>query len=195
MLNLGRIEELSDYYQDYVDLVAARTWYQKVADKYPGQLIASEATLRIASTYIQTYEDDQILKGIDILKKWLAEYPQDELASAMWQYLGDTYFYPIEDYAKSLSCYRNAEQIGFIEKYRRGQVYWRMAVMADRFLNDREAAVEYYTKIITVAPTSGKAYESQLALERLGAPVPRIEILETVTPDSENQESGPNHQE
>jgi len=110
----------------------------------------------------------------------------------MWQYLGDTYFYPLDKYAESLSCYRKAEKIGFIEKYRRGPVYWRMAAMADRFLNDRQAAIEYYTKIITVVPTSGKAYESQLALERLGAAVPKIEIFENLIPDSDDRVSGSN---
>jgi len=181
MLNLGRIEELRDYHEDHIDLASARDWYQKVVDKCPGQLIASEAALRIAGTYIQTYEQDQIIKGIGILEKWLAEHPQDELSSAMWQYLADTYFYPLQEYAKSLSCYRKAEEIGFIEKGRRGPVYWRMAAMADRFLNDRDSAVEYYTKIITTVPTSGKGYEAQLALKRLGAPVPKLQILENLT--------------
>ena len=184
MLNLGRIAELSDYHEDYIDLSAARDCYQKVVDKCPAQLIASEAALRMAGSYIQTYEHDQIIKGIDILEKWLLEHPQDELSSAMWQYLGDTYFYPLEEYAKSLSCYRKAEEIGFIEKGRRGPVYWRMAAMADRFLNDRESAVEYYSKIITLVPTSGKAYEAQLALKRLGAPVPELQIFENLTTSS-----------
>lgn len=186
MLNLGRIEELSDYHEDHVDLASARDWYQKVVDKCPAQLIASEATLRIAGTYIQTYEQDQIIKGIGILEKWLSEHLRDELSSAMWQYLADTYFYPLEEYAKSLSCYRKADEIGFIENYRRGQVYWRMAAMADRFLNDRTSAVEYYTKIITLTPNSGKACEAQLALERLAAPVPKMEFLENLIPASNN---------
>ena len=38
-----------------------------VVDKYPGQNISGEATLRIAATYIQTYEHEQVVKGIDIL--------------------------------------------------------------------------------------------------------------------------------
>lgn len=192
MLNLGRIAELSDYHEDPMDLPTAGDWYQKVVDNCPGQLIASEATLRIAATYIQTYEHDQVVKGIDILEQWLADHSRDEFASAMWQYLGDTYFYPLDKYAESLSCYRKAEQIGFIEEYRRGPVYWRMAAMADRFLNDREAAVEYYTKIITVVPSSGKAYESQLALKRLGAPVPKIEVFENLIPDSDDGACGSN---
>ena len=183
-LNLGRIAELSDYYQDKVDLKAARNWYQKVVDEWPDDIIAGEATLRVAATYIQTYQDDQVRKGIGILQTWLAGHSQDPLASAMWQYLGNTYFYPLEDYAKSLDCYRKAEAIGFTEKGREGPIYWRMAAMADRFLNDRDKAVEYYTKIITLVPTSGKAYEAQLALQRLGAPVPKIKVFENLMGDS-----------
>lgn len=180
MMNLGRIAELSDYYQDKMDLAGAREWYQKVVVKWAEEPIGSEATLRIAATYIQTYDESQVKRGIAIIEKWLKAKPTNEFATIMWQYLGDTYFYPLKNYARSLECYEKADEIGFVEKGREGAIYWRMAVMAERYLKNREKAVKYYTKIISVVPTSGKAYESQLALKRLGAPVPVIDVIENL---------------
>ena len=177
LMNLGRIAELSDYNNDQMDLVKARSRYQQVVDRWPTAEIAGEATLRIASTYIQTYRKEEVLQGITLLEKWLADHPDDVLASAMWHYLGDTYMYPLEDYKSSLDCYERADNLGLLEKGREGPVYWRMAVLADRMLQDRARAVRYYTKIVEVVPTSGKAYEAQLALKRLGAPVPEIHIF------------------
>ena len=184
MLNLGRIAELSDYYQDKVDLQGARAQYQKVVDHWPDKLIAGEATFRIASTYVQTYKIEDIRKAVGALEAWLDEHPEDPLASAMWQYLADLYFFPLKQYSESLACYRKAEEIGFLEKGRRGPVYWRMAKMADHLLKKRNVAVEYYTKIIKFLPTSGKAYEAQLALKRLGAPVPPLQLFPSLTAGS-----------
>lgn len=181
MMNLGRIAELRDVRDDKADLPGARKWYQKVIDGWSAEPIASEATLRLAATYIQTYEEEEVRKGISILEKWLAVHPSDALASVMLEYLGDTYFYPLKDYVKSVDAYRKADKIGFAVQGTKGSLYWRIAVMAERYLKDRDVAVEFYTKIIRVVPTSGKAYEAQLALKRLGAPVPRIKILEDFT--------------
>ena len=203
MLNLGRIAELSDYYRDRINLPAARDWYQKVADRWPDKPIAGEAILRVAATYVQSYQEQQVRKGVKVLADWLEKHPKDPLASAMWQYMGDAYFYPLADYdarraaagsgqsrpadanahkrdsyAKALDCYEQADRIGLMEKGREGLVYWRMAVLADRYLKDRKRAIKYYRKIIVAAPTSGKAYEAQLAMKKLGVEPPKIELFE-----------------
>lgn len=177
MMMIGRLKELRDFFDDKTNLEEARSWYQRVVDGWPHRHIAGEATFRIAATYIQTFDMKQVRKGIAILEGWLKKHPEDPMASGMWQYLGDTYFYPLNKYRKSLKCYIRADDIGLLEKGREGPVYWRMAIMADRFLKDRKNAIKYYTKIITITPTSGKAYMSQLALKKLGAPVPKLEMF------------------
>lgn len=189
-LNLGRIAELSDFYQDRIDLEAARGYYQEVVDKWPHLPIVHEAVFRIAATYIQTYEEESVRQGVHILENWLQDHPDNEFVSAMWQYLGDTYFMPLQEYRQSLDCYIKADTVGLIEKGREGPIYWRMATMADQKLGDREIAVRYYTKIITDAPTSGKAFEAQQALRLLGAPVPPIKVFELMHLNSEHPESG-----
>jgi len=179
-MNLGRIAELSDFNKDKPDLTLAREWYQKVVDRRPNGPVAAEAVLRVAGTYIQTYEDKQARRGVEVLRKFLARRPKDPLASAMWQYLGDTYLFPLKQYDQSLACYEKADALGLIGKGREGIVYWRMAVLADRFVKDRGRAVKYYTKIITRVPASGKGYEAQLALTRLGAPVPKLDVVRSL---------------
>lgn len=177
MMALGRIAELVDYLGDAPDRPAARQWYEKAreASGDSGEL-ADEATLRIAATYIQEMDSDSVKKGISILTDWLAKHPKNPLASAMWQYAANTYLYPLNDYGQALECYMKADALGLMEKGREGPVYWRMANLADR-LGRNDIAITYYTKIIEKTPTSGKAYESQLALKRLGAPVPQIKLF------------------
>ncbi len=191
MMALGRIAELVDYLGDVPDRPAARQWYEK-AREASGEL-ADEATLRIAATYVQEMDTDSVKKGISILTDWLAGHPNNPLASAMWQYAGNTYLYPLNDYGPALECYLKADALGLMEKGREGPVYWRMANLADR-LGKNDIAIIYYTKIIEKTPTSGKAYESQLALKRLGAPVPEIKLFragDKATPATAVPTTGP----
>ena len=90
-------------------------------------------------------------------------------------------------YRKSLDCYIKADAIGWVEKGRESPVWWRMAVMAERFLDDRDTAVRYYTRIIVELPTSANCYRAQLALKRLNAPVPEIKIYERSVPTASAQ--------
>lgn len=176
---LGRIEELSDYYGDEPQPEAARELYQKVVSDWPDDAIAGEATLRIAAIDVQTYETQKVQRGVALLESWLASHPHDPLASVMWKYIGDTCYRPLRDYRKAVESYRKADAIGLLERGREGPVYWRAAVLAERELKDFPAAIEFYTKIVLITPTSGKAYEAQLALKRLGAPVPELLMLRT----------------
>ncbi len=177
-MNLGRIAELIDTYGDDPDLPAARRWYTRVIEQWPAAPIAGEATFRLAATFLHTFEEDDITTGIALLENWLAEHPDDVLASGMWQLLGDVYFYPRAEPARSLACYQRADDLGLLEKGREGPIYWRMATLADRLLDDRARAVTYYTRVIERTPAGGKAYEAQLALKRLGAPVPAIRLFD-----------------
>lgn len=177
MMALGRLAELVDYLGDTPDRPAARQWYEKAREASGDSSdLANEATLRIASTYVQEMDADSVRKGISILTDWLAGHPKNPLASAMWQYAGNSYMYPLAEYGPALDCYMKADALGLMEQGREGPLYWRMANLADR-LGKTDLAITYYTKIIEKTPTSGKAYESQLALKRLGAPVPEIKLF------------------
>lgn len=195
MLALARIAEVRDYNGDKIDLNLARQDYEKVISTWPGQPVAGEATLRLGATFIQTYQEEQVRKGIAMLEEYLAAHPDDPLNSAFWQYLGDSYYIPLsklvrddekqkQAYRKCLESYQKAEALGWMQRGRQGGIYWRMAVIADRYLHDAPLAAKYYGKIILETPNSGKAYESQLAIRRLNnenpnlnAPVPKINIF------------------
>jgi tetratricopeptide (TPR) repeat protein len=177
MMNLGRILELPEDRDDPVDLPGARRWYEKVIDTWPADPIAGEATMRTAGTYIQTFEEKAVRHGVELLRKWVEGHPTDPLASIMWQYLADTYFFPIKDYQRALEAYDRVDALGWTEKGLQGPYYWRIAQMSERFLKNRDASVKYYTKIITETPNSGKAYESELGLRRLGAPIPESQMM------------------
>ncbi len=178
MMAMGRMAELVDYLGDQPDREAARQWYAKAREKAgEGSDLSHEATLRIAATYVQSYEPDQCRHALEMLEQWLAKYPNNPLASAMWQYSGDTWFFPLKDEKKAVACYLKADELGLLEQGREGPIYWKIANLAQRN-GMRDIAIQYFTKVIVKTPTSGKAYESQLALQRLGAPVPRIEPFE-----------------
>lgn len=181
LINLGRIAELSDYYEDVIDLPKARTYYSQVIERFGGdEEIAAEATLRLAAAFVQSYKDEDVRQGVTVLEKWLASHPDGPLVSAMWQYLGDTYFFPLNEFTKSLAAYVNADRLGWLDDADIGRLWWRMANLGEKTSN-LTAAITFYTRIITDAPTSGKAYESQLALKRLGAPVPEITVARKST--------------
>jgi tetratricopeptide (TPR) repeat protein len=173
-LALGRIAELKDFLADGVDLPAARACYQAVLDKAPDSPEADQAVLRLAGTYIQTYDKAQCLQGIDILQKRLASHPQNTLASGMYQYIADTYFYPLANDKAALENYLKADAIGLPPTGKEAILYWRMATLADR-VNDPKTAIACYEKILQITPTSGKAYEAGKALERLRSPLPQGE--------------------
>jgi tetratricopeptide (TPR) repeat protein len=176
LLNAARIAELVDYYQDPPRTEQARRLYREVIRRWGDLPIAGETTLRLAESYMRTFEPEQVRKGIEILKEWLDLHPNDPLASAMWQVMGDACFDPLKEYRKACRYYVLADDLGLIDEGRKILVYWRLATLARRELEDRELAVEYYTKIVNFTPTSGKAYEAQVALKKLGAPVPELSI-------------------
>jgi tetratricopeptide (TPR) repeat protein len=172
ILNLGRIAELGEMFGDAPDFTAARGDYQQVIQRWPNDSIAGEATLRLAATYIQTYQPDQVRTGLAMLESWLKSHPADPLAPVIWQYMGDTNFLALQDYSDSLNCYLKADALGLVDPTKAGPIYWRMAVLADRYVHNRSVAIAYYRKLIVTAPWDGKAYEAAQALRHLGISQP-----------------------
>lgn len=188
MLNIGRIEELRDYPTDVVDLDAARSHYERVVALFPKDPIAGEATLRAAATLVMAYDAPEYAKvrqGVALLERWLQQYPDEPLASVMWQYAGDSYFRPLADYANALRCYEEVDRLGWVDRGNQGPWYWRCALLAERELNLPDVAAKYYAKIIVETPNSGKAYEAMEALRRMGRPVPSSPMFERLEPTTQ----------
>lgn len=174
LMHLGSLAELRDFAGDNADYVEARRCYREVIARWPDQPIASEAALRLAGAHIQTYETDEVQEGVRILEEHLAAHPDNQLAAVQWQYLGNTYLLPLMDYANAVRAYRNADAKGIMWRGKEGILWWRIAVIAERHLGDRDIAVAYYTRVVTHGAASGKGWEAQQALKRLGAPVPEL---------------------
>lgn len=177
MINLGRIAELRDYPGDEIDLVKAREHYMKVVERFGGSDLADEAMLWTAGTYIQSVADKESkLQGIKLLEQWLKDRPDNAFASPMWTYLAQTYQLDLLDLPKALRCYLKADQIGLPVDSQVSMIYWRMATIAEKVPDALDTAVNYYQKIIRITPTSGRAFEAQLALERLSKAHPEMKI-------------------
>lgn len=173
VLSLGRIAELPDYHQDVIRLDEARTRYREVISRWNDQPIAGEAAFRLAASYTQTGKADDSRQGIAVLHEWLTSHPSDPLAPSMWQWLGEVHFLHLQEPALALDCYLKADALGLQWTSREGILWWRMAKLAEQ-VQRRDVAIVYYTKICTKAQTSGRAFESQLALGRLGVQPPEL---------------------
>lgn len=185
MMNLGRIEELRDYLDDKIDLDAARAHYDRVVELFGDDPISGEATLRAAATLVMAYDApdyEKVKQGVARLEAWIASHPKEPLASIMWQYAGDAYFRPLDDYKNALRCYEEVDKLGWVDQGNQGPWYWRCAQIAERKLKLPDVAAKYYAKIIVETPNSGKAYESIQALKRLNKPIPASPMFDLTAP-------------
>lgn len=173
-MTLGRIAEQPDFYKDQADLPGARLRYQEVMAKWPDLPMAGEAALRLAGTYATTNTPEDARLGITTLQDWLKTHPADPLAAAMYQFMGDTTYLRLADKAGSLPFYLKADDLGLPSKTKAWKIHWRIAQTAQYEAHDLPLAIRYYTRICTDSQTSGKAFEAQLALAKLGAPVPEL---------------------
>ncbi len=183
-MHLARLAETEDFDGDRADLDAARQWYEHVIESHPEELVADEATMRLASIAIRTYEPETMRDGVERLEAWLEQRPDNPLASAMHLYRAETYRW-LEEYDRAVEAMVRADELGIVGDANLTAQYWFIAracetiLMLDADDEQRRAywrslAVRYYRKMILDTWVGGKAYESQLALRRLGAPVPAI---------------------
>ncbi len=197
MINLARIYEVRDYYQDPIRPGQAKKVYQRVIDEYDEdehELLIGEATLRLAQCYINSFERGDIEKGISLMKSWIERHPEGLITGIMWAYLGDVYFYPLKDYKNSVEAYIRADEMDSLDPGTKGKYYWRVARLADEELNKRDIAIRYYKKLITDEPSYGKGYQSQLRLKEMGVEPPSLKMawkrgIEK-SPDDEGNKSG-----
>jgi tetratricopeptide (TPR) repeat protein len=185
LLARGRICELQDYLNDTIDLPGARAFYKQVMQRFADNPLASEAALRAGATYVMAYDGPvfaDVKNGLRLLENWQQQYPNNPLSAAIWQYMGDSYFTSLNDAENALRCYEQVDMTGWPDQGNQGPIYWRCAVMAEKYLNKPETAVKYYTKIIIETPNSGKAYEALLSLKRLNAPLPYAPMLHDAPP-------------
>lgn len=181
ILNLGRIAELVDYPEDRPDFDTALEQYQRVMQRWPDAPIGSEAALRAGAVQVMAFDAPDFVRvkaGIALLEQWLAKHPANPYAGIMWQYMGDSYFRPLSNYAKALTCYDKVDQIGWPDAGNQAAWYWRAGQIAERYVHDTPRAIHYYTALIEKTPSSGQAYAALQAIKRLGGRPPAASFLQ-----------------
>lgn len=177
-LHLGRICEQIDYLGDTIDLPKAREHYRTVVNRWPDADIAGEATLRLMGTFIQTLDPAQVREGITIGETHLAGHPKDPWAGAIWQTISETWQRPLGDETKAVAALRQAIAAGLPEPSRAWEMQWRLGHLSEK-IGDKAAAIDAYREIVLHYPTSGKAWEAQQALIRLGQEPPPLRWFDT----------------
>lgn len=195
MLNLGRLAEVQDYRGDQTDLPAAQAWYRQAMQAGQGQAIQHEAAMRLGALFLQQHEKPEVVRqGITFMTAYMKEHPNHFFAGPMWQLMGEAYATILHEPDAAAEAFVQADACGIVSA-QPGFYYWRIANM-DEKAGRMERAIRYYKKIITHAPNSGRAYESQIRLQKLKqahpelvGDIPTIELLLDTPPQSTAAES------
>ncbi len=177
-LHLGRMCEQIDFLGDTIDLPGAREHYRAVTTRWPDAAIAGEATVRLMGTYVQTLDPAQVREGITIAEARLASHPSDPWSGTLWQLISETWQRPLGEKAKAVDALRHAVAAGLAEPSRAWEMQWRLARLSED-LQDPASAIAAYREIVLHYPTSGKAWEAQQALKRLGQEPPPLRWFDT----------------
>jgi outer membrane protein assembly factor BamD (BamD/ComL family) len=167
-LNLGRIAEIRDFGGDEIDLDTARQRYREVLEGWPGTRLADEAALRYADTYFQRFDDPTaVAEGAEFLETYARDRATSHLLPVIWEVLATVKQDKLNDRAGALEAFLKAEELGLAEPNAAGMIYYRAAKLAEEQPEKLDTAIRLYQKVITDAPRSGRAFNAQLALQRL----------------------------
>lgn len=156
--NLGRMAEIRNFPGDVLDPESARVHYLRLLNEYPDSPLTWEAVIRIAGTYIQNYDNEElILQGLYGLEESLKDgnYTFTPVQrSIMWQYLAITYLEYLGDKKNFLRCNEQAESYGLVNDGQLNRYYLRSAKVAEA-AGDFERALNYYKHCIDMFPPGG----------------------------------------
>lgn len=179
-LNLARILMLRDYPGDAEKPEAARSILEGLVEEADG-FLRHEAMVRLVETHRMEMDDRASLETArELLRTWLDEHPDNPFAALMWEQLGRMELLDFERPQEALAAFLEAEKIGFSDPSRGGLMLWRIAELA-RSEGRMEVAVHYYQKLVREAPSSGRAYEAQMALRKIRKTEPGMDAI--VIPD------------
>jgi hypothetical protein len=186
-LHLGRICEQIDFLGDTIDLAGAREQYRAVIARWPEAPIAGEATVRLMGTYVQTLDPVQVREGIALAEARLASHPHDPWTGTLWQLVSETWLRPLGEKTKAVAALREAIRFGLPEPSRAWEMEWRIAQLSED-LHDTTSAITAYREIVLHYPTSGKAWEAQQAIIRLGQEPPPLRWFDTTVTEAKAEQ-------
>jgi tetratricopeptide (TPR) repeat protein len=172
-VQLGRIAQLRDFYQDVPDLPAARDWYAKAISLGGNGPMASQAVIYLASAWVEELTPDGFAEAERALTSWISANPQDPLLALHWMTLADLRHVYRNDPAGAVSALREVDRLGAPPALR-WKVVWRMGAIAQDDLQDRDLAVACFRAIATRYLRSGRADAARLRLIELGVDPPPL---------------------
>ncbi|MGC9452186.1 MAG: tetratricopeptide repeat protein [Oceanipulchritudo sp.] len=176
-MNLARIQMLRDYPGDEENPEAAIPILRELVERGNGY-IRHEALLRLGECHRMDYLNrESIQKALDLYRDWLGKYPEGPLASSLWEQVGWMELLDFGRKREALDAFIKAEHLGLMDPSKKATVLWRICQLAEE-VGEFDLAVPYYRKVIREVPTTGRGYESQLALKRIRKTVPGMENLE-----------------
>ncbi|MCC5806415.1 MAG: hypothetical protein JJU00_08825 [Opitutales bacterium] len=185
LLSLGRMHEQVNFPGDTEDVNTARGYYTRVMEEWENTIFADEAAGRFAASALHDYRDPEAVReGLERLERYLERRTDSPIANILWYFLGDKYWHYLEDAEKAFASFERAIALGLVERARAWHTYWRMAWMAERYLDDPLGAAVYYAKIVEETPRSPRVHESLAAYARLREQFPDElpEIKRTLLP-------------
>lgn len=155
----------------------ARRIYRQVIARHPKHMVADEATLRLAYTYMEKIgQEPSWRQGIELLEKWLKDRPDNFLAPAMhlaiaqplltarkWDQAIEALIQADEADARGERIYGTRT----LSRTVRSNLYWQIGRIAEEHLDKPQLARKYYLKIVEEIGRDSKAYVAARRARRL----------------------------
>jgi tetratricopeptide (TPR) repeat protein len=181
LLNLARIEMLRDFPGDVENPTGAIPILEELVAGGSG-FIRHEALLRLVECHRMDFHDwASVETGLRRLRDWLDQYPDNPLASVMWEQVANMELLDFKREAAALEAFTEAAAIGFADPSRAGQLLWLMGELA-REQRLFEQAARSYRQLIIEAPFSGRAYEARQMLEWIRETIPGMQHIDIPQP-------------
>ncbi len=175
-LALARMADLPPLESDR-DVDQARKIYRQVISRYPKHMVADEAILRLAYTYMERIDQEQAWRqGIELLEDWLADRPDNFLAPAMHMGIAQPLM-TARKWDQAIEALVQADQADArgeniygtrtLSQTVRSNLYWQIGRIAEEHLDKPQLARKYYLKIVNEIGRDSKAYVAARRAQRL----------------------------
>lgn len=152
------------------DLLAARSAYQLVIDRFPNHPAADEALLLQQSTYVATLQPQPTRQALPHLLAYVSRSPQPRLLSSAYLLLSTAHAtlgqeeQSVDALIKALES-REPDPGGTPTDY--AGAYWSIATSCEFRIGNFDLARKYYQLLIDHHPTDQRVFPAKQALERM----------------------------
>jgi len=152
------------------DQEPVRRAYQRVIDQFPGHVVALEALILQQSTLVASLDADDAKRAIATLEKFAADRPRGPFAGPAYDLLAQAYK-TLRDPENQVRVRRLAIELREPNPSHpnpdHSGAYWALASIAEFEAGDFAVAREYYRRLLLEYPNDFRAFNAQLALERM----------------------------